>query len=54
MCSVECLSVIFPPVKDVGKVEFKLLLWPYTLLRVNQTGGGFSPPWFQYLNVLCH
>jgi len=44
MCSVECLSVIFPAFKEVWKVEFKLLPLPYALLRVNREGGDFSPP----------
>lgn len=44
MCLVECLSVIFPAFKEVGKVEFKLLHLPYTLLQVNQKEGEFSPP----------
>lgn len=53
MCSVEHLSVVFPAFREVGKVEFNLLLLRYVLLRVNQKGGEFSPPLFQYLSVLC-
>lgn len=49
---MECLSVIFPAFKGVGKVEFKLLLLRYGLLRVNQEGGEFTLPDFSILRPL--
>lgn len=42
--------MIFPAFKRVRKVEFKLLLLRYTLLRVNQEGGEFTLP---DVSILC-